>query len=57
MTDIEATPDVKGSWAPTVVVILMIVMKWILQGEGNTPVSLRRWGQMKVRNIDTVYLL
>jgi len=47
MTEIEATPDVKGSWTSTVVVILIIVMKWILQGEGNTPVSLRRWGQMK----------
>lgn len=43
--DLEAT---KGSWTPTIILILIFVLKWTMTSPNNTAVGIRRFVQMKV---------
>jgi len=46
----ENQPPVEsGSWWPLVVIVLLLVVRWLAFGQGNTPVQFRRWYNMQVR--------
>lgn len=36
-----------GSWTPTVLVVLLFVLKWLLTSQNNMAVGIRRFVQMK----------
>eukprot|EP00559_Dactyliosolen_fragilissimus_P005697 CAMPEP_0184855242 /NCGR_PEP_ID=MMETSP0580-20130426/544_1 /TAXON_ID=1118495 /ORGANISM="Dactyliosolen fragilissimus" /LENGTH=78 /DNA_ID=CAMNT_0027349705 /DNA_START=36 /DNA_END=272 /DNA_ORIENTATION=+ len=36
-----------GSWTPTILVSIAFALRWIAFGEGNLPISIRRWLSMK----------
>ena len=42
------TQEETGSWVPTVVVVLIFLLKWLLTSQNNTAVGIRRFVQMKV---------
>jgi len=48
----EAAPTEKaateGSWTPLLVVLVLLVLRWVCFGQGNTPVRLRRWYNKQV---------
>jgi hypothetical protein len=39
----------EGSWMPTLVVVLLCVLKWLISSHSNTAIGLRRFLQMKVQ--------
>jgi hypothetical protein len=44
----EETPQ--GSWTPMIIVLLLVLIRWIVFGQGSiVPVRVRRWYNMKVR--------
>mmetsp|Transcript_22393 Transcript_22393/g.21527 ORF Transcript_22393/g.21527 Transcript_22393/m.21527 type:complete len:80 (-) Transcript_22393:133-372(-) len=47
MTEIEGSEEITGSWIPTLVLLSLLFLRWLVRGEGNTPVRLRRWYNMK----------
>ena len=48
MTTIENEDVLKGSWAPTITVVIILIMRWLITSQGNLAVSLRRMMQMQV---------
>mmetsp|Transcript_25583 Transcript_25583/g.37965 ORF Transcript_25583/g.37965 Transcript_25583/m.37965 type:complete len:80 (+) Transcript_25583:88-327(+) len=47
MTTIENEDVLKGSWAPTITVVIILIMRWLITSQGNLAVSLRRMMQMQ----------
>jgi hypothetical protein len=42
----EETPQ--GSWTPMIIVLLLVLIRWIVFGQGSiVPVRVRRWYNMK----------
>ena len=39
----------QGSWTPMIVILVLILLRWIVYGQGTLPVRLCRWYNMKVR--------
>jgi hypothetical protein len=39
----------QGSWTPMIIVLLLVLIRWIVFGQGSIPVRVRRWYNMKVR--------
>lgn len=48
MATIENGDTVKGSWAPAITVVIILMMRWLITSQGNLAVSLRRMMQMQV---------
>jgi len=42
-----STTEVTGSWIPTIVISVLILVRWIVIGNGKTPVGFRRWFSMQ----------
>jgi len=37
----------QGSWTPMIIVLLLVLIRWIVFGQGSIPVRVRRWYNMK----------
>jgi hypothetical protein len=44
----EVEEKQQGSWLPLVAVIVMLVIRWLVYGQGNIPVRFQRWYNMQV---------
>jgi len=38
-----------GSWIPVIVASCVLLLRWLLFGQGGTPIKLRRWFNIQVR--------
>ena len=36
-----------GSWAPFLILVFVLVLRWIMVGESGLPIRIRRWYQTK----------
>jgi hypothetical protein len=52
MTDTDEPKQ--GSWTPLIIVFALLLLRWLADGQGNTPIRFRRWYNMKVRTRNIV---
>lgn len=44
----NAIEDHQGSWLPSLVVVIILIIRWFVVGTGNIPVRVRKWVNSKV---------
>ena len=40
--------EVQGSWTPFILLTLLLLLRWLVYGESNGAVGIRRWYNMQV---------
>jgi len=53
-TAMENEEGSQGSWAPAVIVLIVLILRWLVTSQGNIAVQLRRHFQMQVSSVKGV---